>query len=82
MDRDYNSGVRSICDRYGALLIFDEVVTAFRISINGAQGYYGVTPDLTIFGKVIAGGYPGAGGIGGNANTWNTWLPVYRPVRK
>jgi glutamate-1-semialdehyde 2,1-aminomutase len=61
----YNAGVRSLCDRYGALLIFDEVVTAFRISMNGAQGHYGVTPDLTIFGKVIAGGYPGAGGIGG-----------------
>ncbi len=65
VDKEYNAGVRSLCDHYGALLIFDEVVTAFRISMNGAQGYYGVTPDLTIFGKVIAGGYPGAGGIGG-----------------
>ena len=65
LDPEYNSGVRALCDRYGALLIFDEVVTAFRISMNGAQGYYGITPDITIFGKVIAGGYPGAGGIGG-----------------
>ncbi len=65
IDPDYNAGVRALCDRYGALLIFDEVVTAFRISMNGAQGYYGITPDITIFGKVIAGGYPGAGGIGG-----------------
>jgi glutamate-1-semialdehyde 2,1-aminomutase len=65
LDHDYNAGVRDLCDRYGALLIFDEVVTAFRISMNGAQGYYGITPDITIFGKVIAGGYPGAGGIGG-----------------
>lgn len=65
VDPEYNAGVRSLCDRFGALLIFDEVVTAFRISLNGAQGYYGVTPDITIFGKVIAGGYPGAGGIGG-----------------
>jgi glutamate-1-semialdehyde 2,1-aminomutase len=65
VDQDYNTGVRALCDKYGALLIFDEVVTAFRISMNGAQGYYGVKPDLTIFGKVIAGGYPGAGGIGG-----------------
>ena len=65
VDNDYNAGVRSLCDRFGALLIFDEVVTAFRISMNGAQGFYGVTPDITIFGKVIAGGYPGAGGIGG-----------------
>jgi glutamate-1-semialdehyde 2,1-aminomutase len=62
---EYNAGVRRLCDHYGALLIFDEVVTAFRISMNGAQGFYGVTPDITIFGKVIAGGYPGAGGIGG-----------------
>jgi glutamate-1-semialdehyde 2,1-aminomutase len=65
VDPGYNAGVRNLCDRYGALLIFDEVVTAFRISMNGAQGYYGITPDITIFGKVIAGGYPGAGGIGG-----------------
>jgi glutamate-1-semialdehyde 2,1-aminomutase len=65
VDYEYNAGVRSLCDRFGALLIFDEVVTAFRISMNGAQGFYGVTPDITIFGKVIAGGYPGAGGIGG-----------------
>jgi len=65
VDWDYNAGVRELCDRYGSLLIFDEVVTAFRISMNGAQGYYGVTPDLTVFGKVIAGGYPGAGGLGG-----------------
>ena len=38
VDREYNAGVRTLCDRYGALLIFDEVVTAFRISMNGAQG--------------------------------------------
>jgi glutamate-1-semialdehyde 2,1-aminomutase len=54
-----------LCDKYGALLIFDEVVTAFRIGITGAQGYYDVTPDLTVFGKVVAGGYPSAGGLGG-----------------
>ena len=50
---------------YGALLIFDEVVTAFRLGLSGAQGYFGVDPDLTVFGKVVAGGYPSAGGIGG-----------------
>jgi glutamate-1-semialdehyde 2,1-aminomutase len=65
LDHGYNASVRKLCNKFGALLIFDEVVTAFRISMNGAQGHYGVTPDLTIFGKVIAGGYPGAGGIGG-----------------
>jgi len=65
LDKDYNEQARKLCDKYGALLIFDEVVTAFRIGIDGAQGYFGVTPDLTIFGKVVAGGYPSAGGIGG-----------------
>ena len=62
---NYNEGVRYLCDKYGALLIFDEVVTGFRVAMGGAQEYFGVTPDLTIFGKVVAGGYPGAGGIGG-----------------
>ncbi len=65
LDKNFNSAVRSLCDRYGALLIFDEVVTAFRIGMSGAQGYFGVTPDLTVFGKVVAGGYPSAGGLGG-----------------
>lgn len=66
LDRDHNKQIRELCDRYGALLIFDEVVTAFRIGISGAQGYFGVTPDLTVFGKVVAGGYPAAGGLGGS----------------
>ncbi len=65
VDKDFCKGVEQLCRKYGALLIFDEVVTAFRVSMNGAQGYFGVTPDLTVFGKVIAGGYPGAGGLGG-----------------
>jgi glutamate-1-semialdehyde 2,1-aminomutase len=65
IDFDYNRKIRELCDKYGALLIFDEVVTAFRIGITGAQGYYDVTPDLTVFGKVVAGGYPSAGGLGG-----------------
>lgn len=62
---EYVKGVERLCRKYGALLVFDEVVTGFRIGMAGAQGYFGVSPDLTIFGKVIAGGYPGAGGIGG-----------------
>jgi glutamate-1-semialdehyde 2,1-aminomutase len=65
VDFDFNKGVAALCRRYGALLIFDEVVTAFRVGMSGAQGYFGVSPDLTVFGKVIAGGYPGAGGLGG-----------------
>ncbi len=63
---EYNKQARELCDRYGALLIFDEVVTGFRIGMSGAQGYFGVKPDLTVFGKVIAGGYPAAGGLGGS----------------
>lgn len=62
---DYNKGVRELCDKYGALFIMDEVVTGFRVALNGAQGYFDVVPDLTIFGKIIAGGYPAAGGVGG-----------------
>ena len=62
---DYNKGVRELCDKYGALLIFDEVVTGFRVGTGGAQGLFDVVPDLTIFGKIVAGGYPAAGGVGG-----------------
>jgi glutamate-1-semialdehyde 2,1-aminomutase len=65
LDRDFNAKVRELCDKYGALLVFDEVVTGFRVGMSGAQGYFGVEPDLTVFGKVIAGGYPSAGGLGG-----------------
>jgi glutamate-1-semialdehyde 2,1-aminomutase len=65
MDFDYNARARELCDKYNALLIFDEVVTAFRIGIDGAQGFFNVVPDLTVFGKVVAGGYPSAGGLGG-----------------
>ncbi len=61
----FNAAVRELCDEFGALLIFDEVVSGFRLGMGGAQGYYGVRPDLTIFGKCITGGYPMAGGVGG-----------------
>lgn len=67
VDFSFPAGCRELCDRYGALLIFDEVVTGFRMGPGGAQEYFGVMPDLTIFGKVVAGGYPGAGGLGGKA---------------
>lgn len=65
ISEEFLKGVRRLCDEYGALLIFDEVVTGFRLGVSGAQGYFNINPDLTIFGKAIAGGYPGAGGIGG-----------------
>ncbi len=62
---DFNQKVRKLCDEFGALLIFDEVVTGFRLGMGGAQGYFNVKPDLTVFGKCITGGYPMAGGVGG-----------------
>ena len=65
VDWDYNKKVRALCDKYGALLVFDEVVTGFRVGPGGAQGLFNVQPDLTVFGKIVAGGYPSAGGVGG-----------------
>ena len=65
VQQDYNQKVRELCDEFGALLIFDEVVTGFRVGMGGAQGYFNVKPDLTVFGKCLTGGYLMAGGIGG-----------------
>ena len=50
--------LRGLCDRYGALLIFDEVITGFRVAYGGAAALYGVTPDLACFGKIVGGGMP------------------------
>jgi len=57
-------GLRDLCDRYRAVLIFDEVMTGFRVHLRGAQGLYGVAPDLTTLGKIIGGGMP-VGAFGG-----------------
>ena len=65
---EFNAEVRKLCDEFDALLIFDEVVTAFRVGPGGAQGFFNVKPDLTVFGKIVAGGYPMAGGVGGRAD--------------
>ncbi|MBN2230463.1 MAG: aminotransferase class III-fold pyridoxal phosphate-dependent enzyme [Candidatus Thorarchaeota archaeon] len=65
VDKEHNKQIRELCDQYDALLIFDEVVTFGRIGLGGAQGYFGIKPDLTTFGKIVAGGYPAAGGLGG-----------------
>jgi len=53
-------GLRELCDRHGSLLIFDEVMTGFRVALGGAQERYGITPDLTTLGKIVAGGAPAA----------------------
>lgn len=60
-------GLRELCDHYGALLIFDEVMTGFRVGLHGAQGVFGITPDITTLGKVIGGGMP-VGALGGRAD--------------
>jgi len=51
-------GVRALCDAHGAVLIFDEIITGFRLHLGGAQAYYGVTPDLATFGKALGNGWP------------------------
>lgn len=60
----YLQGLRDLCDQHGVVLIFDEVMTGFRVALGGAQALYGITPDLSTFGKVIGGGMP-VGAFGG-----------------
>ena len=69
--KDFNKQVRELCTQYDTLLVFDEVVTGFRTGMGGAQGYFKIKPDITTFGKIVAGGYPMAGGIGGRADILN-----------
>lgn len=68
-------GLRKICDQYGTVLIFDEVMTGFRVALGGAQAYYDVTPDLTTFGKVIGGGLP-VGAFGGKREVMEHIAPL------
>lgn len=65
-DAGFLEGLRALCDSSGALLIFDEVMTGFRVALGGAQALYNITPDLTTLGKVIGGGMP-VGALGGKA---------------
>ena len=67
-------GFVKLHQQYGALLIFDEVMTGFRVGYNCAQGYYGITPDLTCLGKVIGGGLP-VGAYGGKAEIMEQIAP-------
>ena len=67
--------LRDICDQYGSILIFDEVITGFRLSLQGAQGYFGITPDLTTFGKIIGAGMP-VGAYGGRRDIMELISPV------
>ena len=68
-------GLRSLCDKHGVVLIFDEVMTGFRVALGGAQAYYGVKPDLTTFGKIIGGGMP-VGCFGGKREIMERIAPL------
>jgi glutamate-1-semialdehyde 2,1-aminomutase len=69
------AGLRAACSRHGALLVFDEVITGFRVARGGAQELFGITPDLTIIGKVVGGGLPLAG-VGGRADVMSELAPL------
>lgn len=67
--------LRSVCDTHGSVLIFDEVMTGFRVSLGGAQGYYGINPDMTTLGKIIGGGMP-VGAFGGKQAIMDHLAPL------
>ncbi len=71
----YLAGLRELCTRHGALLIFDEVMTGFRVALGGAQELFGITPDLTTFGKIIGGGMP-VGAYGGRRDLMQQVAPA------
>ncbi|RBL98977.1 glutamate-1-semialdehyde-2,1-aminomutase [Acidithiobacillus ferridurans] len=68
-------GLRAVCDQYGCMLIFDEVMTGFRVAVGGAQALYGVRPDLTTLGKIIGGGLP-VGAVGGPREVMEYLAPI------
>jgi glutamate-1-semialdehyde 2,1-aminomutase len=72
---EFLQGLRDLCDAYGAVLIFDEVMTGFRVALGGAQAIYGITPDLTTLGKVIGGGLP-VGALGGRSEIMALLAPL------
>ena len=71
----YLQHLRALCTKYGALLIFDEVMTGFRVALGGAQAHYGISPDLTTFGKIIGGGMP-VGAYGGRRDLMQQIAPA------
>ncbi|NQV04621.1 MAG: glutamate-1-semialdehyde 2,1-aminomutase [Candidatus Omnitrophica bacterium] len=73
-EQDFLQGLRTIADRYNAVLIFDEVITGFRVSYGGAQSFFGIKPDLTCLGKIIGGGLP-VGAFGGRKEIMNFLAP-------
>ena len=73
--KGFQEGLRKLCDEYGALLIFDEVITGFRLAFGGAAEYFGVTPDLVTYGKIIGAGMP-VGAYGGRREIMELVSPV------
>ena len=73
-DREFLTELRRLCSEQGSQLIFDEVITGFRVAYSGAQGYFGVTPDLTCLGKIIGGGFP-VGAVGGHRKVMEMFAP-------
>lgn len=76
-DVEFLKAMREICTSTGTILIFDEVISGFRLALGGAQEYFGITPDMTTLGKIIGGGYP-VGAFGGKAEIMNLVAPVGR----
>jgi glutamate-1-semialdehyde 2,1-aminomutase len=79
MHPDFPREVRELCDRYNSLFVLDEVVTAFRVDMGGAQAYYDVRPDLTVLGKILAHGFPSAGGVGGKKEVMECFVAGLQP---
>ncbi len=75
MTQEFATGLRKITDQYGTVLIIDEVMTGFRVAYGGAQSLYGITPDLTCFGKIIGGGLP-VGAFGGKKEIMEHLSPL------
>ena len=76
-DVEFLKFVREICTATSTVLIFDEVISGFRLSLGGAQEYFGITPDMTTLGKIIGGGYP-VGAFGGKEEIMNLVAPIGR----
>ena len=75
--KEFLTAMRELCTETGTLLIFDEVISGFRVALGGAQEYYGITPDITTLGKIIGGGYP-VGAFGGRKEIMDMIAPVGR----
>ncbi|EEY35193.1 glutamate-1-semialdehyde 2,1-aminomutase [Pseudoleptotrichia goodfellowii] len=74
-EKEYLEELRKVTEKENVLLIFDEVISGFRVALGGAQQLYGITPDLTVLGKIIGGGYP-VGGFGGREDIMNLISPL------